>query len=87
MGGGRKKSKKRRKNEKKFVFEWEAPEDNSDDINPLYAHKHDVLLFGRGMIAGIDVKEQKRQRSKFYDDLLERRRNVEEKDRAGFVSH
>lgn len=83
MGGERKKRKIRRMNEKKFVFEWDASEDTSHDINPLYAHKHDVLLFGRGMIAGIDVKEQKRQRSKFYDDLLERRRNVEEKDRAG----
>ncbi|ORX87071.1 P-loop containing nucleoside triphosphate hydrolase protein [Anaeromyces robustus] len=83
MGGERKKRKIRRLNEKKFVFEWDASEDTSHDINPLYAHKHDALLFGRGMIAGIDVKEQKRQRSKFYDDLLERRRNVEEKDRAG----
>ncbi len=85
MGGERKKRRIRRMNEKKFVFEWDASEDTSHDINPLYAHKHDALLFGRGMIAGIDVKEQKRQRSKFYDDLLERRRNVEEKDRAGFV--
>jgi len=83
MGGERKKRKIRRLNEKKFVFEWDASEDTSHDINPLYAHKHDALLFGRGMIAGIDVKEQKRQRSKFYDDLLERRRNIEEKDRAG----
>jgi len=83
MGGERKKRKIRRMNEKKFVFEWDASEDTSHDINPLYAHKHDALLFGRGMIAGIDVKEQKRQRSKFYDDLLERRRNLEEKDRAG----
>ncbi|CAI2178172.1 5344_t:CDS:10 [Funneliformis geosporum] len=60
MGGERKKRKIRKMNEKKFVFDWDAGEDTSQDFNPLYANKHNAQMFGRGHFAGIDIKEQKR---------------------------
>ncbi|KAI9027888.1 P-loop containing nucleoside triphosphate hydrolase protein [Hyaloraphidium curvatum] len=82
MGNDHKKRKIRKMNERKFVFDWDANEDTSKDYDPIYANRHEALLFGRGVIAGIDVKEQKRQRSAFYDELLEKRRSEEEKSRA-----
>jgi ATP-dependent RNA helicase DDX23/PRP28 len=43
----------------KFVFAWDLAEDTSRDTNPLYNNRLEVRpLFGRGMIAGIDKKEQ-----------------------------
>ncbi|TPX33759.1 hypothetical protein SmJEL517_g03455 [Synchytrium microbalum] len=72
----------RKMNEKKFVFDWNAEEDTSKDINPIYIKRHDAQLFGRGHIAGIDIKEQKKERSGFYNSLIEARRNVEEVERA-----
>ncbi|TPX31336.1 hypothetical protein SeMB42_g07770, partial [Synchytrium endobioticum] len=72
----------RKMNEKKFVFDWHEEEDTSRDINPIYMKKHDAQLFGRGHIAGIDIKEQKKLRSSFYNSLLEARRNIEETERA-----
>ncbi|KAI9205633.1 P-loop containing nucleoside triphosphate hydrolase protein [Polychytrium aggregatum] len=83
MGGEQKKRRIRKMNDKKFVFDWDAQEDTAKDINPLYIQKHDVQLFGRGHIAGIDIKHQKKLRSEFYGRLLEERRTIEEKDRAG----
>ncbi|CAO3702838.1 unnamed protein product [Rhizopus stolonifer] len=82
FGGERKKRKIRRMNEKKFVFDWDAGEDTSYDFNPLYANKHNAQMYGRGRIAGIDEKEQKKQQSEFYDRLLKERRTLEETDRA-----
>ncbi|KAI9347751.1 P-loop containing nucleoside triphosphate hydrolase protein [Obelidium mucronatum] len=81
MGAEKKKRKIRRMNEKKFVFDWGADEDTAVDINPIYSNRHDVQLFGRGHIAGIDVKEQKKKRSEFYDRLLGDRRTEEEVER------
>ncbi|CAB5196814.1 putative ATP-dependent RNA helicase DDX23 [Rhizophagus irregularis] len=82
MGGERKKRKIRKMNEKKFVFDWDAGEDTSQDFNPLYANKHNAQMFGRGHFAGIDIKEQKRDRAQFYNQLLEERRTLDQKDRA-----
>lgn len=70
----------RRLNDRKFVFDWDAGEDTSMDYNPLYKEKHHVQLYGRGHIAGIDIKQQKKEQSKFYGDLLEKRRTDQEKD-------
>ncbi|KAJ3106137.1 DEAD (Asp-Glu-Ala-Asp) box polypeptide 23 [Phlyctochytrium planicorne] len=82
MGGERKKRKIRRMNEKKFVFDWNADEDTSKDINPLYAHRHEArLLGGRGTFAGIDYKVQ-RAKNTFYDDVVGSRRTEEEKMRV-----
>uniref|UniRef100_A0AAY4ASN8 Probable ATP-dependent RNA helicase DDX23 n=1 Tax=Denticeps clupeoides TaxID=299321 RepID=A0AAY4ASN8_9TELE len=50
-------------------------------FNPFrYREKHQVQLYGRGFIAGIDLKQQKRDQSRFYGDLMEKRRTIEEKE-------
>lgn len=37
-----------------FLFDWDANEDTSQDINPLYAQKHDPkILFGKGYMGGV----------------------------------
>lgn len=41
--------------------------------------RHEVQFFGRGSIAGMDVNAQKKQKSEFYANLMERRRTKEEK--------
>jgi ATP-dependent RNA helicase DDX23/PRP28 len=69
-------------NERKFVFDWDAGEDTSSDFNPLYANRHNAQMFGRGHLAGIDIKEQKKKQSAFYNSLLRERRTDEEMDRA-----
>ncbi len=75
----KKKKRIRRLNDRKFVFDWETTEDTSIDYNNLYKERHEVQFFGRGHIAGIDIKQQKRDQSKFYGDLLEKRRTGVEK--------
>ncbi|ORX87426.1 P-loop containing nucleoside triphosphate hydrolase protein [Basidiobolus meristosporus CBS 931.73] len=82
MGGERRKRKIRKMNEKKFVFDWDANEDTSKDVNPIYSDRHGAQMFGRGHIAGIDIVEQKNARSEFYQELLEKRRTDDEKHRA-----
>jgi ATP-dependent RNA helicase DDX23/PRP28 len=73
----------RRLNDRKFVFDWDAGEDTSVDYNNLYKARHELQFFGRGHVAGIDIKQQKRDQSKFYGDLLEKRRTVDEKAQEG----
>ncbi|XP_040197123.1 probable ATP-dependent RNA helicase DDX23 [Rana temporaria] len=80
LGGIKKRRRTRHLNDRKFVFEWDASEDTSIDYNPLYKERHHVQLLGRGFIAGIDLKQQKREQSQFYGDLMERRRTLEEKE-------
>lgn len=80
LGIIKKKRRVRRLNDRKFVFDWDAAEDTSVDYNNLYKDRHHVQFFGRGNIAGIDIKEQKRKQSKFYGDLLEKRRTDAEKE-------
>ncbi|KAL0280031.1 UNVERIFIED_CONTAM: hypothetical protein PYX00_001451 [Menopon gallinae] len=80
LGIVKKKRRVRRLNDRKFVFDWDAGEDTSLDYNPLYKERHQVQFFGRGNIAGIDIKAQKRDQSKFYGELLERRRTEAEKE-------
>ncbi|KAI9103053.1 P-loop containing nucleoside triphosphate hydrolase protein [Phlyctochytrium arcticum] len=82
MGAERKRRKIRRMNDKKFVFDWDTNEDTSQDINPLYLHRHEPQFFGRGHIAGIDLKEQKKGKAAFYDKMLKDRRTDAEVDRA-----
>ncbi|KAH3721763.1 probable ATP-dependent RNA helicase DDX23 [Dreissena polymorpha] len=79
LGMKKKKKRIRRLNDRKFVFDWDAGDDTSIDYNALYKEKHEVQFFGRGHIAGIDIKQQKKDQSKFYGDLLEKRRTDEEK--------
>ncbi|XP_037816830.1 probable ATP-dependent RNA helicase DDX23 [Lucilia sericata] len=80
LGIVKKKRRVRRLNDRKFVFDWDAAEDTSVDYNNLYKERHHVQFFGRGNVAGIDIKEQKRTQSKFYGDLLEKRRTEAEKE-------
>lgn len=44
-----------------------------------------MQLYGRGFIAGIDLKQQKRDQSRFYGDLMEKRRTMEEKEQEEWV--
>uniref|UniRef100_A0A336KD49 Probable ATP-dependent RNA helicase DDX23 n=1 Tax=Culicoides sonorensis TaxID=179676 RepID=A0A336KD49_CULSO len=80
LGLVKKKRRVRRLNDRKFVFDWDVNEDTSNDYNQIYKERHHIQLFGRGNIAGIDIKEQKRKQSKFYGDLLEKRRTDAEKE-------
>uniref|UniRef100_A0A8C5BJ73 Probable ATP-dependent RNA helicase DDX23 n=1 Tax=Gadus morhua TaxID=8049 RepID=A0A8C5BJ73_GADMO len=80
LGGTKKRRRTRHLNDRKFVFEWDASEDTSIDYNPIYKEKHSVQLYGRGYIAGIDLKQQKRDQSHFYGELMETRRTLEEKE-------
>ena len=60
LGGDKQKKKMLKPSEKfKFNFDWEAQDDTSQDANPLYKMTHEAsLLFGRGMRAGMDRREQ-----------------------------
>ena len=78
LGMVRKKKKIRRLNDKKFVFDWDATEDTSQDYNTLYRERHEAQFFGRGQKAGIDIKVQKKE-SSFYQDMMEKRRTDSEK--------
>lgn len=82
LGSEKKRRKMRRLADRKFVFDWDAGDDTSNDFNPLYKNRHQLQFFGRGHIAGIDIKQQKKEQSKFYSDLLDVRRTKEEKSRA-----
>lgn len=80
LGIVKKKRRVRRLNDRKFVFDWDASEDTSNDYNTLYKERHQVQFFGRGHIAGIDIKAQKKDHCKFYGNLLEKRRTELEKE-------
>ncbi|KOB70418.1 DEAD box ATP-dependent RNA helicase [Operophtera brumata] len=80
LGIVKRKRRVRRLNDRKFVFDWDASEDTSNDYNTLYKERHQVQFFGRGHIAGIDIKSQKKDHSKFYGNLLEKRRTELEKE-------
>ncbi|ODM91926.1 putative ATP-dependent RNA helicase DDX23 [Orchesella cincta] len=80
LGMLKRKRRMRRLNERKFVFDWDATEDTSVDYNPIYKEKHQIQFYGRGHVAGIDIKAQKKDQSKFYGDLLEKRRTEAEKE-------
>ncbi|KAH8850550.1 putative ATP-dependent RNA helicase DDX23 [Schistosoma japonicum] len=84
------KRRPRRLNERKFVFDWDAADDTSQDYNPLYKEKHQIQFFGRGHIGGIDIKQQKKEIGRFYSKLLESRRSdtqkVQEKKRLSGVA-
>ncbi|KAI6227459.1 DEAD box ATP-dependent RNA helicase [Aphelenchoides fujianensis] len=81
LGASREKRKRgRRLHERKFIFDWDASEDTSNDYNRLYQDRHEVQFFGRGSIAGVDVNAQKKQKSEFYQKIMEERRTEDEKE-------
>ncbi|KAF1762375.1 hypothetical protein GCK72_010637 [Caenorhabditis remanei] len=75
-----KKKRGRRLHEKKFVFDWDAGEDTSQDYNKLYQSRHEIQFFGRGSVAGMDVNAQKKEKNSFYQEMMEHRRTEDEKE-------
>eukprot|EP00953_Heterococcus_sp_UTEX-ZZ885_P010249 5985-Heterococcus_DN1.PRE.1 len=58
-----------------FQFDWDATDDTSQDTNPLYQDKaHINALYGRGYIAGIDMREQRKD-SAFVTALMQKRQD------------
>lgn len=57
-----------------FQFDWEQEDDTTkDDMNPLYANRMKInTLFGRGYLAGMDQREQRKD-SNFLLALSEKR--------------
>ncbi len=47
-----------------------------------YKSRHQAQFFGRGHLAGIDIKTQKKDQSNFYLELMEKRRTEEQKKQA-----
>jgi ATP-dependent RNA helicase DDX23/PRP28 len=77
LGGGEKKKKITKTSDKFakiFQFDWEAEDDTArNDANPLYQKRVKIsALFGRGYIAGMDQREQRKQ-SNFINSLTEKR--------------
>ncbi len=75
--GGRKKARKLVKPSEKFKqvfqFEWDASDDTSKDSNSLYSKRANInALYGRGYIAGVDMREQ-RKGSVFMEALMKLR--------------
>lgn len=71
LGGEKLKKKMLKPSEKfKFNFDWEAGDDTSKDLNPLYNNTHEAqLLFGRGLRAGVDRREQKKVGNTLFTHL------------------
>lgn len=60
-----------------FQFDWEATDDTSQDLNPVYSQRLSINpLFGRGYVAGIDLQEQ-RKTNQFNKTLVEKRQTEE----------
>ncbi|KAJ1460165.1 P-loop containing nucleoside triphosphate hydrolase protein [Pelagophyceae sp. CCMP2097] len=60
-----------------FQFDWDAQDDTSADLNPLYSRRHAVQpLLGRGYVAGLDMREQRRAHT-FAEVLSEKRMGEE----------
>eukprot|EP01065_Artemidia_motanka_P036124 TRINITY_DN44024_c0_g1_i1.p1 TRINITY_DN44024_c0_g1~~TRINITY_DN44024_c0_g1_i1.p1 ORF type:complete len:363 (+),score=126.72 TRINITY_DN44024_c0_g1_i1:64-1152(+) len=57
----------------KFTFDWSEHDDTSADLNPLYAKPHEAqLLYGRGFRAGIDAREQAKDRIVYEEEVEQR---------------
>eukprot|EP00210_Caulerpa_lentillifera_P000004 g4.t1 len=61
----------------RFNFDWDVGDDTSRDLNPLYNNPHEAApLFGRGMRAGMDRREQKKEATSRELALLQSSRNA-----------
>ena len=76
LGADKVKKKMLKPSEKfKFNFDWEASDDTSRDLNPLYNSTHEAtLLFGSGARAGVDRREQKKQAAEHKAQLMRKMR-------------
>lgn len=79
LGGEKEKKKVKKPSEKfRFNFDWEATDDTSRDLNPLYQDPQTaLLLFGRGMRAGVDRREQKKSSAAHENELLRKMREAQ----------
>lgn len=67
----------------RFNFDWEANDDTSRDLNPLYNNTHEAaLLFGRGLRAGVDRREQMKAAAAHQKELLRKMRESTVRARA-----
>ena len=75
LGSKKEKKKVLKPSEKfRFSFDWDATDDTSRDLNPLYQNKHETqLLFGRGMRAGIDRVVQVKEGHKYLKEVQRRK--------------
>ena len=75
LGGKKEKKKVLKPSEKfRFSFDWEATDDTTRDLNPLFQNKHESqLLFGRGMRAGIDRVVQVKEGHKYLKEVQRRK--------------
>jgi len=61
----------------RFNFDWEAQDDTSKDLNPLYNNTHEAaLLFGRGLRAGVDRREQMKAAASHQQEMLKKMRQA-----------
>ncbi len=74
MGTKEKNEKLRKMNDKRFVFDWDGREDTYAEEDSLYSQRREVTLFGRGRIAGMDIREQKKQKSEYYQAVMDMRK-------------
>ena len=78
LKGGAEKKRKIIKPSEKFAkifqFDWEEHDDTTrNDLNPLYNQRVKInALFGRGYVAGVDQKEQRKD-SNYLLTLSEKR--------------
>ena len=79
LGADKVKKKMLKPSEKfKFNFDWEASDDTSRDLNPLYNSTHEVtFLFGSGARAGVDRREQKKQAAVHKAELMRKIRQAQ----------
>ena len=64
-----------------FEFEWDASEDTSRDINPLYAQRYEPkLLFGKGYMGGVDQEEQRRRYDSKHDSSAKEKEDRDKLD-------
>ena len=76
LGAEKQKKRVMRPTEKfRFNFDWEAGDDTSRDMNPLTRETTEAaLLFGRGMRAGVDRREQKKAAAAHEQQILRKMR-------------
>ena len=79
LGADKVKKKMLKPSEKfKFNFDWEAGDDTSRDLNPLYNSTHEAnLLFGTGTRAGMDRREQKKLAADHKAQLMRKMREAQ----------
>jgi len=75
--------KRKNRSDPAFSFDWDASDDtsNQNDANPLYSEPHQLSLFGRGSMGGMDKSlkidandfyKEKNDRFRFFCDGLRR---------------